>query len=205
MSGIADQNYYEILEISPGSSLQEIERAYRVNRATYQPSGLATYSVFSEDENARILERIEEAYTVLSDARVRREYDARLRRAGVVLSAPAKEEAPAPVPPAFPASPASNADALVIDDGYEPEDGVFEGSVLRRIRLSRGVELDEIAARTKIAEGFLTSLETNRYQDLPAEVYVRGYLKQYAYCLGLEPKRVTDSYLTRMREQSSAE
>ena len=49
MTGIADQNYYEILEISSDAALQEIERAYRVNRSTYRPSGLATYSVFSDD------------------------------------------------------------------------------------------------------------------------------------------------------------
>ncbi|NRA03444.1 MAG: helix-turn-helix domain-containing protein [Myxococcales bacterium] len=210
MTGIVDQNYYEILEISPDAALQEIERAYRVNRSTYQPSGLATYSVFSDDENAHILERIEEAYTVLSDARARREYDARLRRAGVMLAADATVKTPALAPAATHADsstskPASKPESLELDDGYDPEDGVFEGSVLRRIRLSLGLELDEISAQTKIDGGFLISLETNCYRDLPAEVYVRGYLKQYARCLRLDPERVVDSYLTRMREDRSAE
>ena len=209
MTEIADQNYYDILEITPGAALQEIERAYRVNRSTYQPSGLATYSVFSEDENARILERIEEAYTVLSDARARREYDARLRRAGVMPGTDAK---PDPLPPVAPEilpeveeSSAATSESLELDDSYAPEDGIFEGAVLRRIRLSRGIELDEISATTKIREGFLNSLETNCYRELPSEVYVRGYLKQYARLLRLDPERVADSYVTRMREDRTLE
>ena len=199
MTAIADQNYYEILEISSDAALQEIERAYRVNRSTYRPSGLATYSVFSD----------EEAYTVLSDARARREYDARLRRAGVMPAADPKAETPTP---ALSATPSANKElsavapeSFELDDSYDPEDGVFEGSVLRRIRLSRGVELDDVSAQTKIHEGFLTSLETNCYRDLPAEVYVRGYLKQYASFLRLDPERVVDSYLMRMRESGVPE
>ena len=146
---------------------------------------------------------------MLSDARARREYDARLRRAGVMPAADPKAETPTP---ALSATPSANKEpsaavpeSFELDDSYDPEDGVFEGSVLRRIRLSRGVELDDVSAQTKICEGFLTSLETNCYRDLPAEVYVRGYLKQYASFLRLDPERVVDSYLMRMRENGVPE
>ena len=82
MRHIMDQNLYEVLEVASDGTLQQIERAYRIARATYQPGSVATYSLYSEEENVAILSRIEEAYSVLSDARLRREYDARLRREG---------------------------------------------------------------------------------------------------------------------------
>jgi flagellar biosynthesis protein FlhG len=80
----------------------------------------------------------------------------------------------------------------------EPEDGVYDGPVLRRIRLSRGVELEDISVTTKINETYLRFIEENRYQDLPAPVYVRGFLREYSKCLHLDPNRVTQSYMDRL-------
>jgi flagellar biosynthesis protein FlhG len=199
----AERDFYEVLEVSPEATLQEIERAYRIARATYQPSSVATYSLWSEAETAEILRRVEEAYVVLSDARLRREYDARLRRdLGPAPARPARE--PAARPPAAPPVPgwtpvgsAAPPPALDLDLGVEPEDGVYDGRTLRRIRLSRGIELEEISAVTKINETYLRYLEEDRYPDLPAPVYVRGFLREYARYLRLDPRRVTDSYMSR--------
>ena len=80
MRPVLEQNHYELLEVGQGGSERQLERAYRIARATYEPSSVATYSVFSEKESAEILRRVEEAYAVLSDARLRREYNARLER-----------------------------------------------------------------------------------------------------------------------------
>jgi flagellar biosynthesis protein FlhG len=196
------QNFYEILELSSEATLPEIERAYRIARATYQPSSPATYSVFSDDDNVEILERIEEAHSVLADSALRREYDARLRReeftdrpraaaaAGSTFRAP--ESAPTPYTTRSP-----QAD-IELEQSIEPEDGVYDGPVLRRIRLSRGVELEDISVTTKINETYLRFIEENRYQDLPAPVYVRGFLREYAKCLHLDPNRVTQSYMDRL-------
>jgi flagellar biosynthesis protein FlhG len=199
---IAEQNYYEVLEVSPEATLQEIERAYRIARATYQSTSVATYSLWSEAETMEILRRVEEAYAVLSDARRRREYDARLRRDGGPPPArPARDAAVrAPVAPPLPGwtpGPAASAPALELDLPGEPEDGVYDGRALRRIRMSRGVELEEIASVTKINETYLRYLEEDRYLDLPAAVYVRGFLREYARYLKLDPRRVTESYMAR--------
>jgi len=195
-----EQNYYELLEIPLESTESDVERAYRIARATYTPTSTATYSMFTEEENAAILRRIEEAYAVLSDAKLRRDYDARLRR----------EEAPshvrvsirsAPVPPpkakprptwTVPPSP-----ALDPDDSLEPEDGIYDGTVLRRIRMALGIELEEISAITKVNEFYLDCIETNRYSELPSTVYVRGFLCAYARCVGLEAEQVAVSYMER--------
>jgi curved DNA-binding protein CbpA len=207
---MVDQNFYETLEVSPDATLQEIERAYRIARATYHPTSAATYSVFSEEENSQILRRVEEAFSVLSEARLRREYDARLRREefGERARAP---RAPGPRIPAEPVQvrvpvPASSAQTeLDLDEPVEPEDGIYDGPVLRRIRMSRGIEIEEISALTKVGELYLQFIEANRYHDLPAPVYLRGFLREFAKCLKLDPQRVADSYMGRYRERAGKE
>lgn len=205
-----DHNFYEILEIPAAATSQDLDRAYRIARATYQPASTATYSLFSDDENAEILQRIEEAYAVLSDPRMRREYDARLRREGasrhtqpassapvavVEPPPPPSSELPSPAPTVTSAAPVRKTPDFSLDEPDEPEDGVYDGPALRRVRIRHGIELDEIAARTKISESHLVAIEQNQYESLPPSVYLRGFLRQIARCLRLDPKTVADSYM----------
>jgi hypothetical protein len=350
-----EQNFYEILEIPGDANEQRIERAYRIARSTYQPASPATYSIFDDADNADILQRIEEAYTVLSDPRLRREYDARLRReanpqprppvlppASVLPAAPspfaerplpagaapapleAEPPAPGPAPSERQAAPSApraapsppraapfapqtvvvpasvdprpwrtsepeesqslapepavldepiasvriegesppavgsivwdedddepepgvsaslaldpigagdepeSPDLDLADDAPEPEfvaeadpelevelepeppdaleelagleDGVFDGRALRNARLNLGIELDEIAAATKIDERYLRLIEANQFSELPAPVYLRGFLREFAKALRLEPGLVVDSYMKQAEE-----
>ncbi len=201
MREILQQNFYEILEVSCDTTPPEIERAYRIARATYHPTSAATYSIFSGEESAQILRRVEEAYVVLSDARLRREYDARLR-VEVMRDAPKATGAGrgsrrSPAPRASPRLPQLE---FEIEGPFEPEDGVYDGPVLRRVRMSRGIELEEISAVTKVQGETLQFIEANRYHELPAPVYLRGFLKEIAKCLRLDPARVADSYMHGYRD-----
>jgi curved DNA-binding protein CbpA len=216
---LAEQNYYELLEAPREGTAQQIERAYRIARATYHPSSSATYSLFSAEECSAILRRIEEAYAVLSDARLRREYDARLHRgappapapvaaptpatAALPLREPVRAERPLPavpiVPVAPPLRPRPAPNEVELDGGFAPDDGSYDGDALRRIRVSLGIELDEISTITKINVQHLRAIEANDYEMLPAPVYLRGFLKQIAKCLSLDPAGVADSYTERMR------
>jgi cytoskeletal protein RodZ len=72
------------------------------------------------------------------------------------------------------------------------------GEILKQAREARQLSLDEIADITKIAIYYLRNLENEYYEELPAEVYVRGYLRQIAKLLGLDPMLVSASYLERM-------
>ena len=212
MRSLAEQNYYEVIEAPLDGTPQQIERAYRIARSTYQPSSAATYSLFSAEDSAAILRRIDEAYAVLSDARLRREYDARLggsEPAPPASAAATRAELPKPLEPVRTRKTEAVAarrplqPELDVENGIAPENGVFDGDVLRRIRVSLGIELEEISAITKINAQHLRSIETNRYDELPAPVYLRGFLKQIARCLSLDPARVADSYSDRMRESAS--
>ena len=75
----------------------------------------------------------------------------------------------------------------------------FSGPLLRQVRESLGIELREIAERTKIGMAYLQAIEDERFAKLPAAVYVRGFLQEYARLLGLDVERVKDSYLDRYK------
>lgn len=202
-----DQNFYEILEIPPDATGKHIERAYRIARATYQPASVATYPIFSDEDNLEILRRIEEAYAVLSDARLRREYDARLRREGIPESHLARPAPAAPTPRPRPVPPAwarlqARGMEIEFDVPDEPEDGVYGGPTLRRVRINRGIEIEEISSITKINETYLGFIEADRYADLPPAVYLRGFLREVAKCLKLDPRLVVDTYMARYREKT---
>ena len=53
------------------------------------------------------------------------------------------------------------------------------GSVLRAARLKRGVTVESVADRTRIPKRYVTALEEDRFDEFPAPVYLRGFLKSY--------------------------
>ena len=67
--------YYDILEVSPDASPQEIRNAYLRAKAAYAKDSPALYSLVTEKEAEVKLKSVEEAYHVLSNPEKRREYD----------------------------------------------------------------------------------------------------------------------------------
>jgi hypothetical protein len=162
--------------------------------ATYTDDSLAGYSVFAEGDAAALRERIEAAYRVLSDSRMRSEYDVTLEidrdedlppaepSAPLVSVEPAIGEGPLPLPTAeFPQ----------LDD----DSGDFDGERLRHFRIRGGMEIEDIARVTKISPTYLRFIEEERFADLPDSVYVRGFVTAFANCVGLEGKDVAASYM----------
>jgi cytoskeletal protein RodZ len=76
-------------------------------------------------------------------------------------------------------------------------DAEFSGKLLREVREALGVELREISERTKISAGYLSAIEEERFDKLPAPVYVRGFLVEYCKLLGLDVARVLETYFQR--------
>ncbi|MEZ0313735.1 MAG: helix-turn-helix domain-containing protein [Myxococcota bacterium] len=71
----------------------------------------------------------------------------------------------------------------------------YGGSLLRRLRESTGASLDEVAEITKVGKRHLIAIETNDFAALPAAVYTRGFVAEYARVLGLDVSRVTKSFM----------
>jgi transcriptional regulator with XRE-family HTH domain len=72
------------------------------------------------------------------------------------------------------------------------EEGI--GERLRDARRDRGLDLEEITARTKIRARYLIALEEERWEALPGTAYVRSFLHTYAEELGLDADALVDEY-----------
>lgn len=72
------------------------------------------------------------------------------------------------------------------------------GDILRYAREQRRETLESIAETLRIRPSFLAALEACRYEDLPADAYVVGFLRSYAVYLGFEGKTAVDHYRREM-------
>jgi cytoskeleton protein RodZ len=78
-------------------------------------------------------------------------------------------------------------------DNLGPEDSF--GAWLRRQREVREISLREISEASKISIRYLEALEQNRFEVLPAPVFARGFLREYACYVGLDADEVINYYL----------
>lgn len=76
----------------------------------------------------------------------------------------------------------------------------FTGDLLRKIREYKNLDLDRLSDMTKVSRLYLQGIELEDFGKLPAPVYVRGFVFQYAKCLKLKPEVVANSYLARMKK-----
>src|SRR5215210_701852 len=75
---------------------------------------------------------------------------------------------------------------------------MFEiGNSLREARLRQGLEFGQIEQATKIRSKYLRALEEEQFDVLPAQTYVKGFLRSYADYLGLEGQLYVDEFNSR--------
>jgi len=204
VKGLEAQNHYEVLEVSPGARPEEIERAYRLATGTWAEGSLALYSIFDDADAATMRERVDHAYRVLSDDAARQAYDE------ATLDSPCESESEAsdclrevePVEEDFDEVEISLEGALEVPPGEGSEAGEKEygGARLRRTRMHRGFEIEDISQITKISGAHLHAIEEEAFDSMPAEVYVRGFVTAYARTIGLDGARVANSYMARLQE-----
>jgi hypothetical protein len=72
------------------------------------------------------------------------------------------------------------------------------GEMLQLARERKGVDLFRAERDTKIRLKYLAALEDGHFEDLPAPVYVKGFLRNYAMYLALDPEEV----LQRWRDEA---
>jgi hypothetical protein len=159
-----------VLGLEPGADAREVRRAYRERRALYAPSALATYNLLEEDERQTLLDRIEQAYQR-------------------IIGTPAPATQPHGPTEATPQSPT----------GPAPSPEEEPGAHLRHHRHRRGILLAEVADEIKVRTSLLEKLEDELYEYLPAPVYVRGFVVQYAKVLELpDPDHIASAYLAKL-------
>lgn len=60
------------------------------------------------------------------------------------------------------------------------------GEKLRDARLAQGLELSDVAARTRVPQRHLAAIENSDYSGLPSPTYAVGFVKAYARAVGVD-------------------
>jgi transcriptional regulator with XRE-family HTH domain len=68
------------------------------------------------------------------------------------------------------------------------------GPNLRRLRLQRGITLEQIAKLTNVPGELFAGLERNDFSQWPVGIYARAYVRQYAYAIGVDPDSTVDEF-----------
>ncbi len=78
--------------------------------------------------------------------------------------------------------------------------GVFNGKTLKKIREALNIDLVDVAISSNIQINHLKNIETELYGALPNDVYLRGYLINYAEFMSLDPAKVVEDYMQSYQE-----
>jgi hypothetical protein len=190
---ILGQSFYELLEISPSATPEEIERACERARRLYGPGSLATYALLPPEVSEALARRIDEAYQTLLDPEARAAYDARLPTEEARPSRTAADVSPPPPAPSPPPAPPAQAPRPFVP----PEGAVWTGELIRQAREARGLSVTQLADRTKLSRIHIEAVEEERFDRLPVAVYLRGIVMCIARELRLDGQKVARAYLER--------
>lgn len=210
MKKFEDLSYYEILEVPLNASSYEIREAYKEALSIYNEDSLTTYTLFSDDERDRILEKVEEAFLTLVDERKRSDYDRMLVDSGTMaegilhgkhLQRPAQRLQDNRVV-------YSHAISQMVKKKIE-ENHVQEisgdilskewisGSDLKRLREAIGIKLEEVFEITRISVSVLDAIEDGQCQSLPP-IILKNFLRKYAEILQLDSEKIVLGYTNYM-------
>jgi flagellar biosynthesis protein FlhG len=187
---LSEPTLYDVLMTHPAAGDEELRKACKRQREIFQPGSLPLSSLLGEAELSQARARIEEAYDTLLDPVRRRAYDLSTfpdDRARHAEPRPGRDVA-------------VDVERSMLREQLEQEisaDTQFSGSLLRKVRESRGIELDQIARHTKISRAQLQAIEDEDFRQLPAFVYLRGFVQEIAKYLRLDPTQVARTYLRR--------
>ena len=212
MKPFNEQNFYDVLELSPDATPLAIRRAYKQSFALYQDDSIASYSFFSEEERREILSRIEQAYLTLINPQARSAYDQSLIASGLLdAERTFRDKTREPIPiydfqqtRSDRSSLARRSDELRSRIAQSPEirdllaRDVLGGADLEKLRTTLKVPLEEIAERTNIRIDILRAIEAENVDRLPPLVYLKGFLRAYLRCLEADERGILDAYLRKL-------
>ena len=205
-------NYYDILEVTQSATQHEIVLAFERAKRTYSQQNPALYSVFTPEEAESLRKLIEEAYQVLSNQTYRNIYEKRLLSRSFSESDLSLEAIKAasstlytdsvvkvsPISPITGTTDAGTVDQFKRDLDLESKIETateWSGSFLKDVREYKKITVEQLHEQTKINPWYITAIEKMEPQNLPAAVFVRGYVLQIAKSLQLNEKTVADSYM----------
>lgn len=199
-------NYYDILELNSNSAQHEVTKAYDRAKVTYSGDNPAIYTIFSEQEARALLALIEEAYSVLGNKNLRAIYDQRLLSGKFQSNDLSYDSILTASKTLFP-EPKTEDKKMDYkkDDGFEKEIAArdeWDGEFLKKVRDYKNISVSKMSNITKVNSYYVTAIESMDSSGLPAPVFIRGYVVQIAKVLGLDDKKVADSYMKVLKENN---
>ena len=174
MTNNDEKNYYEILETPYDSSFELLKENYTKARNAYSTDSLALYSLLSEHECNRILETIDEAYSILSDSNKRKLYDEAKGIKSVINTnrKTSQEEQPDSLSSTSQSSKATSVNKIISSNVFsldfqtnsEMEKEIeqcseFTGEFLKKIREYKNVDIKRMADLTKVSKTYIKYIE----------------------------------------------
>lgn len=206
----SEENYYEILRVSPKASVSEITSAYMTAKNAFSKDSIATYSLMGSDDTAKALADLEKAYMTLINPARRHEYDKLVASSQVINLdlAPTSPSEPLPAE-----APVSQSQQIIPESSPTleaprvlPVDPTVDGGPLNlsQHREAQGYSLEDVSRITKIPTKYLKSIESYDIKTLPAKVYTQGFLKNLAQLYRLDPKKTVSSYFEQLEKLSGS-
>lgn len=199
-----DESFYDLLRVTPHSSVSEITNAYYAAKNAFSKDSLATYSLMPEESSAEILAQLETAYLTLTNPDKRRDYDKRLANTEPFQSednmTPQEVTTQTNSTAGYSAAPEAMILSQTADSNISNPSITDSRLNLAQIRESKGLTLTDVSRITKIPLRYLQALETHDLKGLPAKVYIQGFLKNLAQLYRLEPKSTVSSYFEQIEK-----
>jgi curved DNA-binding protein CbpA len=213
MKRLTEQNYYDLLGVSPKASFEEVRSAYDEAVSIYSNDSIPAYSLFTQEERERILARLVDAYKILTNGQLRKEYNQILIEKGELspqeIGFSSLEEAAVPKGKVREVSVESLVREEESENLNQAGDGTLDlfeeyssatGQSIKTVRLAREMTLEEVYRKTYIPRHTLEDIEEERFEKLPALVYLKGFLKAYADTLTVNRAQMVDGYVKRFLE-----
>lgn len=150
---------YDRLGLNPEVSTREVERAFYELRDLYSEESLATYSLLEYADRQEKLESLQDAY----DRILRSRLHVASQENGATIIVDDQHLL-------------SEARMICVDADPQQKPGAF----LQQMREAHGLSLNDVAERTKVGSFQLRGIEEQRFDVLPAPVYLRGFLLAFA-------------------------
>ena len=215
------KSLYQILDLSPKASTEEIKESYARAKSTYTDENPALYGMVSGEDREKTLHDIEEAFRILGNNDLKMEYDqkmgylTKISEPHIQMPENNKRTDNSAVPDqnfeqqSIKKLIETNKYQLSFDLNEELEKKIreattFDGDFLKEIREYKKVSIEKMAEMTRISKTNLKNIEAENTSPLPALVYVRGFVYQYAKCLKLNPELVASSYIHQLKKKETA-
>jgi hypothetical protein len=186
MSEQALQDAYATLKLTMDSNQAMIEAAHRQHRELFNNTSIACYSLCSEAEQEESLKAVETAYQLIISERFPEPAQSETAPPEEVKAEEVKAEPPR-----------VNQCSIEV---ATPAPGASLGEFLQQQRQKLGIPLTAIVDQTKISKTLLRHIEQETYAELPAPVYLRGFIIAFAKIVQVaDPHLIASQYLEQMR------